>query len=93
MNPDMCCTIKSRRLRRGGGGRKGKLEEEKILRELAFHLLSQDRVSGEGGGMSALAVTRQGHRFDSEDSFPQKYFQEGWRLFTSERLFACWLIQ
>ena len=76
-----------------GGKRKGKLEEEKILRELAFHLLSQDGVSGEGGGMSAPVVARRGHQFNSEDSFPQKYFQEGWRFLTSKRLFVCWLIQ
>lgn len=73
MNPDMCYTIKGRRVRQGGK-RKGKLEEEKIL---AFHLLSQDRVTGEGGGMSAPTVARRGHRFNSKDSFSQKYFQEG----------------
>lgn len=45
MNPDICYTIKGTEARRGE--RKEKLEEEKILRELAFHLLSQDRASGE----------------------------------------------
>lgn len=73
-----------------GGKRKGKLEEEKIL---AFHLLSQDRVTGEGGGMSAPTVARRGHRFNSKDSFSQKYFQEGQRFLTSKRLFVCWLIE
>lgn len=45
MNPDICYTIKGTEARRRE--RKEKLEEEKILRELAFHLLSQDRASGE----------------------------------------------
>lgn len=59
MTPAMCCTGK------GGRGRKGKLEERKILREFAFHLLSQAGVSGD--------VCAGGDKigFDSKDFFPR----------------------
>lgn len=93
MNPDMCYPIKGRRVRWGGkkGNWRKKILSEKIL-STAFHLFSRDRVSGEGGGMSALMVTRQGHRLNTKDSFPQKYLQERWRFLTSRWLLVCWLI-
>lgn len=90
MNPDMCYPIKGRRVRWGGkkGNWRKKVLSEKIL-STAFHLFSRDRVSGEGGGMSALMVTRQGHRLNTKDSFPQKYLQERWRFLTSRWLLVC----
>lgn len=72
MNPDMCYPIKGRRVRWGGkkGNWRKKILSEKIL-STAFHLFSRDRVSGEGGGMSALMMTRQGHRLNTKDFSPE----------------------
>lgn len=85
MNPDICYTIKGTQARGGGGGRKEKLEEEEILHELAFHLLSRDGVSGE---QCLLWQGQDGARASTPSTLFPNVFTKEWRvLFCKEAAF------
>lgn len=86
MKPDMCYTVKGRRVR-WGEKEKGNWRKKKFPVNLLFTCCLRTGCLGREVGW--LAVTRRGHRFDSEASFPLKCLQEGRRFLTSKRLFVC----
>lgn len=72
--------------KRRGGERKEKLEEEEILHELAFHLLSRDGMSGE---QCLLWQGQEGARaFTLSTLFPSIFTKE-WRVLLCKEAAFC----